>query len=419
MANEFQPLQGMNDIASPDILLWQNIEEEARQVFKNFGYFELRTPILEKAEVFVHTLGDSSDIVQKEMYNLKDRGGRSLVLRPEGTAGAIRYLSSLGEESENAKVYYIGPMFRCERPQAGRKRQFHQIGAESICNPNPLKDVETIALQYEMLNKLGLKINIKINTLGSIDDQINIRNGLTSSLEKYKDILSPDYKSRLENNVLRILDSKDQKYQNIIDDLPSILTFMNSDSRKYLDTVMKLLEELKIPYKHDPRLVRGLDYYNHTVWEITHDSLGSQDSVAGGGRYTIKSGKKMMNGVGFAMGIERIILALNVSNKISNQSKKNGFWIISLGDESVVENMKLAKVIRNLNKRCGMDLDNKSMKAQFRKADRFGALEAIIRGDDELTKGIIIIKNLDNGEQNEYNFNQWLVSLKGVQNASI
>ena len=414
MANEFQPLQGMNDIASPEVLLWQYTEEHARQVFKNFGYSELRTPLLEKAEVFVHTLGDSSDIVQKEMYNLKDRGGRSLVLRPEGTAGAMRYLSSLGEESENAKVYYIGPMFRCERPQAGRKRQFHQIGAESICNPNPLKDVECIALQYEMLNKLDLNINIKINTLGTIDDQINIRKGLTSSLEKYKDILPSDYKNRLDNNVLRILDSKDEKYQNIIETLPSILTFMNSDSRKYLDTTMRLLEQLKIPYEHDPRLVRGLDYYNHTVWEITHNSLGSQDSVAGGGRYTIQSGKKVMNGVGFAMGIERIILVLNEKGKINNRSMKNGFWIISLGDKAIVENMKLAKEIRNLNKRCGMDLDNKSMKSQLRKADRFGASEVIIRGDDELAKGILIIKNLEDGKQKEYNFNEWLASLQGV-----
>ncbi len=412
MSNEFKPLQGMSDIAYPDVLIWQEIEKISHKVFNNFGYTELRTPVMEKNDVFLHSLGDSSDIVQKEMYNLQDRGGRSLVLRPEGTAGAIRYLASLGEESLNTKVYYIGPMFRCERPQAGRKRQFHQIGVEAISKPNAYKDVECISLQYELLKQWGIdKSIIKINTLGSIEDQINIRKGLISSLEKYRNDLTPDYQEKLKNNVLRILDSKEEKYQNIINELPSILSFMSKESRIYLDTVIDLLDELNIPVQHNNRLVRGLDYYNHTVWEITHDSLGSQDSIAGGGRYTIQSGKKTMSGVGFAMGIERIILAKNTMKNINNYSKKNGYWVISQGNKSLIENMKLANEIRSLDIRCGMELENKSMKSQFRKADRFRASYVIIRGDEELSKGIVIIKNLDNSEQKEYNFNEWKKTL--------
>jgi len=199
MSNDFKPLQGMTDISNPDIFQWQKIEQIAHSVLTNFGYSELRTPILEKSDVFIHSLGNASDIVLKEMYNLEDRGGRSLVLRPEGTAGAIRFLASLGEEAYNNKIYYMGPMFRCERPQAGRKRQFHQIGVESINNPNPYIDAECIALQYEMLKKWGIEnATIKINTLGSTDDQKNIREGLYSSLKKEIHNFPEDYQKRIK-----------------------------------------------------------------------------------------------------------------------------------------------------------------------------------------------------------------------------
>ena len=418
MSNDFKPLQGMSDISGLEIQKWQKIEEYARKIFGTFGYSELRTPILEKSEVFLHSLGDSSDIVKKEMYSLQDRGDRSLVLRPEGTAGAIRYLASLGEEANNLKLYYIGPMFRCERPQAGRKRQFHQIGAEFACDPNPYTDVESILLQCELLKKWGIKnAKIKINTLGSKDDKKNIHIGISSALNKIKNRFPENYQNRLDENVLRVLDWKDEECQKLTSELPLITSFMSNESINYFNKVTTLLSDMNIEFEHDPRLVRGLDYYNNTVWEIVHDSLGSQDSIAGGGRYSIQMGKKQINGVGFAIGLERIILALN-ENNLTYSSNENGYWLVSLGEDAIFENMKLSNHLRSFGHRVGMDLENKSMKAQLRKADKFGAKKVLIRGDEELLNNRIIQKNLENSSQEEFNLDEWLRML-GEKNASV
>ncbi|MAS97612.1 MAG: histidine--tRNA ligase, partial [Kiritimatiellaceae bacterium] len=425
MNNEFKSLQGMSDISGFEVNRWQEIETLAREVFLNNGYNELRTPILERSNLFLHSLGGSSDIVQKEMYSLKDRGGRDLVLRPEGTAGAVRYLASLGQAGLNERIYYLGPMFRCERPQAGRKRQFHQVGVENPSEPNPFVDAECIALQCELLKKWGISdFSIRINTLGSEEDKNNVRDRLLKELEKFSDILSPEQQNRINMNVLRFLDSKDDNLKAIIDKLPDINEFMSVESRQYLQSVIRILQELGISVIHDQRLVRGLDYYKHTVWEITHNSLGSQNSLSGGGRYSIQSGRKEVNGVGFAMGIERIITAkygddidyykhtvweithnsLGSQNSLAGggrysihsgkkevngvgfamgieriitakygddinhiKREKDGFWIVSLGEKSILENMKLAKKIRAIGIRCGMELESKSMKAQLRK----------------------------------------------------
>ena len=417
MSNDFKPLQGMSDITGNDVLKWQQIEEQARTVFDTFGYSELRTPLLEKSEVFLHSLGDSSDIVKKEMYALEDRGGRSLVLRPECTAGTIRYLASLGEEANNLRVYYIGPMFRCERPQAGRKRQFHQIGAEFSSSPNPYADVESIMLQFELLKKYGINDSkIKINTLGSQNDKKNISHGMLTSLNKVKNKFPAKYQNRIDDNVLRVLDWKDEECKKLISELPLITSFMSEDSLIYFNKVKDILTEMDIEIEHDPKLVRGLDYYNHTVWEITHNSLGSQDAIAGGGRYTIQTGKKQINGVGFALGIERLILASN--NEGEDLPKKNGYWIVSLGENTIIENMKLSNKIRSLGHRCGMELENKSIKSQLRKADKFGATKVLIRGDQELINNKIIEKNLDKGSQQEFDLNEW-IGILGERNASI
>ena len=418
MTNDFKPLQGMTDITGVEVLKWQQIEEQARNIFDTFGYSELRTPILERSEVFLHSLGDGSDIVKKEMYVLEDRGGRSLVLRPEGTAGAIRYLASMGEEANNMRVYYIGPMFRCERPQAGRKRQFHQIGAEFVSNPNPYADVESIMLQFELLKKWGIKdVKIKINTLGSKYDKKNINEGMLKALNKIKNRFPKNYQNRIDENVLRVFDWKDEECKKITSDLPLITSFMSADSLIYFNKVNELLAEVDIEFEHDPKLVRGLDYYNHTVWEITHNSLGSQDAIAGGGRYTIQVGKKQINGVGFALGIERLILASDFKRE-ENLIKKNGIWIVSLGEKAIIENMKLSNKIRSLGYRCGMELENKSIKSQLRKADKFGAKIVLIRGDQELIDNKLIEKNLENGLQQEFDLDDW-IRILGEKNASI
>lgn len=412
MSNDYKPLQGMSDIFGNDAYLFREIENTAHRIFNNYGYSEVRTPILEKSDIFLHTLGGTSDIVQKEMYNFQDRGGRSIVLRPEGTAGVVRFLASKGETGLNDKVYYLGPMFRCERPQAGRKRQFHQIGVEQTSNPNPLIDAEVIALQCELLHQWGVEnIRIKINSLGSLDDQANIRLGLLKSLEPYQNNLTEEEIERIHKNVLRFLDSKDEKYKKIINELPSIQSFMSDESKEYLEKVINILKSLDIEVECDQNLVRGLDYYNHTVWEITHDSLGSQNALAGGGRYTINIGKRKIDGVGFAMGVERILSAKqNAKNDINNEVKQ-GYWIISLGSTAILENMKLAKMLRNRGAKVGMDLEEKSMKSQLRRADRFNASKVIIRGDNELNNDIVIIKDLENHSQEELPLENFIESI--------
>ena len=412
MSNDYKPLQGMSDIFGNDAHLFREIENSAHRVFNNYGYSEVRTPILEKSDIFLHTLGGTSDIVQKEMYNFQDRGGRSIVLRPEGTAGVVRFLASKGEAGLNDKVYYLGPMFRCERPQAGRKRQFHQIGVEQTSNPNPLIDAEVIALQCELLHQWGVEnIRIRINSLGSLDDQVNIRLGLLKSLEPYQNNFTKEEIERIDKNVLRFLDSKDEKHRKIINELPSIQSFMSDESKEYLENVINILKSLDVEVECDQNLVRGLDYYNHTVWEITHDSLGSQNALAGGGRYTINIGKRKIDGVGFAMGVERILSAKQNAKSDINNEVKQGYWIISLGSTAILENMKLAKMLRNRGAKVGMDLEEKSMKSQLRRADRFNASKVIIRGDNELNNDIVIIKDLENHSQEELPLENFIESI--------
>ena len=402
-SNEFQPLQGMSDIYAPEINLWRMIEERARKLFGCYGYEELRTPALEKLSVFKRSIGDTTDVVQKEMYAFTDRGGRELALCPEGTAGTIRHLAGRGEEGLNARVFYIAPMFRCERPQAGRKRQFHQVGVEATGEPNPLADAECIALQQHLLEAWGLDgSKIQISTRGIPADRQPVADGLRNALQPHLDELCEECQRRIDENVLRVIDCKNENCAKVVGQIPSALEFMSDESRKYLDTVILALEKMGIEVEVNPKLVRGLDYYVHTVWEITHDSLGAQNAIAGGGRYEIALGKKAIPGVGFAMGIERVIASLEACGITAEQfAPKGGVWLVSLGEDSLAENMKLACELREKGIRCGMELSAKSMKAQMRKANREGAGKVIIRGEDELAKGTAIIKDMEDGSQEE------------------
>jgi len=401
-SNEFQPLQGMSDICAPEIYLWRMMEERARSVFSRYGFEELRTPVLEKLSVYQRSLGDTTDVVKKEMYSFKP-SKHELAMRPEGTAGTIRHLAGRGEEGLSARVFYIAPMFRYERPQAGRKRQFHQVGVEATGGPNPLADAECIALQKSLLDAWGLTgSKIQISTRGEAADRKPVADGLRNALQPHLAELCDDCRRRIDENVLRVIDCKKETCIKIVDQIPSAMEFMSPESRAYLDQVIEALQAMDVAVEVNPRLIRGLDYYVHTVWEISHSALGAQDALAGGGRYEIAFGKKAVEGVGFAVGFERAIMALEACGITAGQFiPDGGYWLVSLGEQALVENMKLAATLRAKGIRCGMELEAKSMKAQMRKADRIGAQKVIIRGEDEISKGTVVVKNMADGSQTE------------------
>jgi len=402
-SSSFQPVQGMSDLAPPDVYIWQMIEQRAREVFARYRFEEVRTPVLEKTSLFTHSLGDTTDVVTKEMYSLQDRGGRHLSLRPEGTAGAVRYIASGAEETANARIYYIGPMFRCERPQAGRKRQFHQIGLEAAGAPNPLADAEVIALQVHLLDAWGLKgSRIRLNTIGLPEERAAVLDGLREAIRPRLSELPEDAQQRFDTNVLRLLDSKDPAVQEMINDIPTVTELLSDDSRAYLDTVVETLRGLEIDVEIDPSLVRGLDYYVHTVWEVVHDGLGAQNALSGGGRYRIQIGGKPFDGVGFAMGVERMIAALEASGVTADRfAPQPAVFIASLGEAALKENLLLMQTLRQRGIACEMELKARKIKAQMKRADRLGAETVIIRGDSELENGTFVVKNMTDGTQQE------------------
>ena len=402
-SSSFQPIQGMSDIDSPEIYIWQMIEQRAREVFARYRFEEVRTPVLERTALFTHSLGDTTDVVTKEMYCLQDRGGRNLSLRPEGTAGSVRYIASGGEENANARIYYMGPMFRCERPQAGRKRQFHQIGLEAAGAPNPLADAEVIALQINLLSAWGLDgAKIRLNTIGLPEERAAVLEGLREAIRPRLSELPEDAQQRFETNVLRLLDSKDPVVQEIIKDVPTVTELLSQESRDYLDTVVETLKGLEIDVEIDTSLVRGLDYYVHTVWEVVHGGLGAQNAISGGGRYRIQVGSRTIDGVGFAMGVERMIAALESTGVTADQFvPEPAVFIASMGDAALKENMLLMQTLRQRGIACEMELANRKIKAQMKRADKMGAKMVIIRGDSELENGTFVVKNMEEGTQQE------------------
>jgi len=401
-STQFQPIQGMSDIAPPDIALWQMIENRAREIFARYCFEEVRTPVLEKTELFSHSLGETTEVVTKEMYTLEDRGGRQLSLRPEGTAGVIRYIAGSGEAANN-RLFYLGSMFRCERPQAGRKRQFHQIGVEAIGAPNPLADAEVIALQVHLLAAWGLEgAKVRLNTIGLPEDRAAVIKGLREAIRPHLNELPEDAQQRFKTNVLRLLDSKDEAVQKVVAKVPPVIEFMSAESRAYLDAVIKTLKQLEIDVEVDASLVRGLDYYVHTVWEVVHGSLGAQNALSGGGRYRIEVGKKTFDGVGFAMGVERVITALEANGIGAAQfAPAPPVFIVSLGEAALNENLLLLQMLRQRGVACEMELSDRKVKAQMKRANKTGAKQVIIRGDTELEKGIFVLKDMQEGTQRE------------------
>ncbi len=402
-----QNIRGTKDIFLSEIEKWHYLEEKVKKVSSLFGYSELRTPIFEKTEVFSRSIGESTDIVNKEMYTFTDKGGESVTLRPEMTAALVRSViqNNLTNEFSTLRLWYFGPFFRYERPQKGRLRQFHQFGAECISSPNPESDVEIIQLAYQFIKELGIdQFSLEINSLGNEISRENYKKALIDFLSINKDNLSNESQSRLMTNPLRVLDSKDEKDKRVTADSPNILEYLDEVSKNHFDRVVELLDNAKIPYKIEPKLVRGLDYYSHTVFEFKSSALGSQDAFGGGGRYNTlfeQLGGKSTPAVGFAMGVERLILILEHLDKFPKAIAPCDIYIVNSGESTLKYANNIADKLRDMNFRVLMDMQRRSFKAQFREADKFQAKYCIIIGENELSENKLTIKNLRNGEQTE------------------
>lgn len=399
--------RGTNDILPPLSLKWQYIEEKARDLMARYNYQEIRTPIFEYTELFQRGIGETTDVVEKEMYTFTDKSGRSITLRPEGTAGIVRaYLENkLYGQMQPLKLYYIGPMFRYERPQAGRFRQFHQFGVEAFGSNDPALDAEVIVLGVNYLKELGLEnLDIYINSIGCPDCRKEYFKDLQEYFNQYRQELCEDCQSRIDRNPMRVLDCKVDNSKEIISNAPSILDYLCADCQEHFARVKDYLSVLGLDYTIDARMVRGLDYYTNTVFEIKYSGLGAQDTILAGGRYNglaEEIGGKSIPGIGFAAGMERLLLTLEKEKVDLPESSELDIYLVTIGEEARKEAIKLLYQLRNKGYRVETDYLERGMKSQLKAADRLMVKYAIILGDDELAQGKAIIKNMQTGEQEE------------------
>jgi histidyl-tRNA synthetase len=397
--SSLQPVRGTHDLMFEDMRRHRHVEATAFEVASRYGYGEIATPVFEFTEVFTRTLGDTSDIVTKEMYTFETKGGERITLRPEGTAGVARAFISGGLAQQTPlKFFYRGPMFRHERPQKGRQRQFNQIGVELLGVPTPQADVEVIALAAHILKELNVagNITLELNSLGDIESRTAYRDALVQYFSARKDQLSQDSVDRLERNPLRILDSKDPKDKAAVTEAPIFTDYLNPASKDYFQTVQDGLNALNITFKVMPALVRGLDYYGHTAFEFTTDALGAQGTVLAGGRYDglIKQmGGPPTPGIGWAAGVERLSMLLP-----ELAPAKRPISIIPAGDDAA----KMAQDIANRLRHAGFSVDlgySGNMGKRMTRANKIKAAAALILGSDELTEGVVTLRDLDSGEQ--------------------
>jgi histidyl-tRNA synthetase len=401
---KFKSLKGIQDILPPEIYIWQQIEHISREVFKKYGYQEIRLPIIESTDIFIRSIGETTDIVEKEMYTFLDKGNRSVTLRPEGTAPFVRAFVEhyLYNEPTPQKYYYMGPMFRYERPQAFRYRQFYQIGAEALGTEDPKLDAEVISMLTTILKRIGLEeINVEITSIGCKDCRPDYRKVLKKTLQNRLNLFCEDCQRRFEFNPLRILDCKVPSCIEARKGSPAIIDFLCDNCKQHFEEVRQHLKLLNIPYIINPNLVRGLDYYTRTAFEVTSESLGSQKAVAAGGRYdrlVNEFGGPPTPGIGFAVGIERIIPLLRES---STEKESPDLFFCSLGKEASEKSLILTEELRAKGLWVEMNYDEPSLRSQMRKADRIGAKNVIVLGKDELKKGKVIIKNMQNKKESE------------------
>ena len=405
MSSTIKSIRGMHDIPPAELPDWQRLEQIAKDVFASYGYDEIRVPVVEKTELFVRAIGDATDVVEKEMYTFEDRNGTLLSLRPEGTAGVVRAVLQNGLlYAAPVRLWYQGPMFRRERPQRGRTRQFHQLGVEVFGANGPDIDAELQVMCQRLWQALGLKgLRLEINSLGTPVERARFVHELYAFLSSSKEQLDEDSIRRLERNPMRILDSKNPDLQELLQDSPSLQDHLGRDSMQHFDEFKSLLDAMEVPYVVNPRLVRGLDYYSHTVFEWITDELGAQGTICAGGRYDglveIQGGKPWP-GVGFAMGQERLVELLRTQSP-SNRLAPHVYFVMA-GEGTTERGMQLAEHLRqNVNGiRLQINLGGGSFKSQFKRADRSGAALALVLGEDELQHDAVTIKHLrDDSEQ--------------------
>ena len=401
--NIIRNIKGSKDLLPGDTIQWQKVENLIHDFTQKFGYKEIRTPIFEESILFERGIGTETDIVNKEMYSWLDQGKKSLTLRPELTAPVARaYIQhELGKKNPINKLYYLGALFRRERPQKGRQRQFHQFGVEVFGSVFPEQDAEVILMAYSLLQSLGLnEICLQINTIGSQNNRLAYTTALQNLLSEYRNHLSSLDQKRLDTNPLRLFDSKDPKCIELLDDkAPTIYDYISKEDKNHFLSVCTILDNLSIPYIHDEKLVRGLDYYTHTTFEITSEALGSQDALCGGGRYdglVEQLGGPSTPAVGFAAGMERIIMALDQEASIPSID----IFIILMGEPAIQFGMKIANTLRiEGDLSVVTETLQRSLRAQMREANRLGAKHCIIIGQDEIDNSAFTIKNMAEGTQ--------------------
>ena len=407
-------VRGTKDIIGEEAKKYTYISNVAQKMFENYGYNFVKTPIFEETELFKRGIGEATDVVEKEMYTFKDRGDRSITLRPENTASLVRcYLeNAIYDKEDISRFYYNGSMFRYERPQAGRQREFNQIGLEVFGEKSPKVDAEVIAIGYKFLEKLGISdLEVKINSVGSKESRTIYREKLIEHFSNHLDDMCDDCKDRINRNPLRLLDCKVDKDKDFYKSAPNIIDFLFEDERKHYEDVKKYLDVFGIKYTEDPTLVRGLDYYSSTVFEIVTNKLGSQGTVLGGGRYDnlLKElGDKDIPAVGFATGVERIMMLLG-----ENYPKNNpDVYIAWLGENTSETALKIAESLRDNDIKVYIDYSEKGMKSHMKKADKLSVRYCIILGEDELNKGIVLLKDFSTREQKEVKIEEILNYIK-------
>lgn len=419
---KLQKPKGTQDILPADSAKWQYVENVARETFKKYNYGEIRTPMFEHYEVISRSVGDTTDIVTKEMYDFHDKGDRHITLRPEGTAPVVRsYVENklfAPEVQKPVKVYYIGSMFRYERPQAGRLREFHQLGVECFGSKNPATDVETIAMAYQLFNTLGIKdVTLHLNSLGNTESRLAYRQALIDYLTPMRESLSKDSQRRLDENPLRVLDSKEKEDKVAVENAPSILDYLDEESQAHFDEVRTMLDSLNIPYVIDTNMVRGLDYYNHTIFEFITTIDKSELTICAGGRYDSLVeyfGGPETAGFGFGLGLERLLLVLDKQGIELPVEESLDVYIAVLGSGANGKALELVQAIRYQGFKAERDYLGRKIKAQFKSADTFKAKTVITLGESEVESGQVNVKNNATREEVTVSFEELTKNFSAV-----
>ena len=411
--------RGTKDITPKDVYKWHYVEKKFREICALYGYEEIRTPIFEHTEVFARSVGDTTDVVQKEMYSFTDRGDRQLSLKPEGTAGVIRSFieNKMYADTQPTKLYYITPCFRYERPQAGRQRQFHQFGIEVLGSDGPSVDAEVISLAVQFFNEMGLKnLSVNINSVGCPKCREEYNRKLKEYLDKKVDVLCETCLERKDKNPMRVIDCKNPHCKENLQDIPFMIDHLCDDCKEHFEKLQTYLKEMDINYVVDKTIVRGLDYYKKTAFEIISNDIGSQSTVCGGGRYDglveMLGGPKGISGIGFGLGVERLLLTLENNNIEIENPKSTDIYIATIGDAAKTKSFKLIKDLRSNHISADNDHLDKSLKAQFKYSDKLNAKYTVVIGDDELDNDTATLKNMKTSEQTTIKLSELVDELK-------